>query len=93
MHLFNFLFHIAREDLLSACRHSLQYFTCNILQEGLARLEKRRRWEPVERKQVIDELEKDQEEARTKRLGMWEYGDIMSDDEDTAPVKKTTGKR
>lgn len=64
-----------------------------MLKEGLARLEKRRRWEPVDRKQVIDELEKDQEEARTKRLGMWEYGDIMSDDEDSAPVKKATGKR
>lgn len=65
-----------------------------MLQEGLARLEKRRRWESKDRQQALDELEKYQTEAREKRLGMWEYGDIQSDDEDTAPpVRKAAGKR
>ncbi|PIN03159.1 Transcriptional coactivator p100 [Handroanthus impetiginosus] len=65
-----------------------------MLQEGLARLEKRRRWEPKDRQLVLDELEKFQTEAREKRLGMWEYGDIASDDEDTAPpARKVAGKR
>ncbi|KAA8542037.1 hypothetical protein F0562_023189 [Nyssa sinensis] len=50
-----------------------------ILKEGLARLEKRKRWEPKERLQALDELEKYQKEARDKRLAMWEYGDIQSD--------------
>lgn len=65
-----------------------------MLKEGLARLEKRRRRESTEKKQTIDDLENDQEEARKNRLGMWEYGDIMSDDEDNVPaVKKAGGKR
>ncbi|KAA8540590.1 hypothetical protein F0562_024491 [Nyssa sinensis] len=65
-----------------------------MLKEGLARLEKRKRWEPKERQQALDELEKYQSEARDKRLGMWEYGDIQSDDEETAPpVRKAGGKR
>ncbi|GFZ17287.1 TUDOR-SN protein 1 [Actinidia rufa] len=56
-----------------------------LLKEGLARMEKRRRWEAKDRQAAMDELEKYQAEARTKRLGMWEYGDIQSDDEDNAP--------
>ncbi|XP_073159229.1 ribonuclease TUDOR 1 [Henckelia pumila] len=65
-----------------------------MLQEGLARLEKRRRWEPKDRQEVLDALEKYQKEAREKRLAMWEYGDIASDDEDMAPpARKATGKR
>ncbi|KAL3512036.1 hypothetical protein ACH5RR_024753 [Cinchona calisaya] len=65
-----------------------------MLQEGLARLEKRRRWEPKDKQQALDELEKYQTEARDKRRGMWEYGDIQSDDEDIAPpVRKVAGKR
>ncbi|KAL0425189.1 UNVERIFIED_CONTAM: Ribonuclease TUDOR 1 [Sesamum radiatum] len=65
-----------------------------MLQDGLARLEKRRRWEPKDRQQALDELEKFQAEARQKRLGMWEYGDIASDDEDSAPpARKAAGKR
>lgn len=61
------------------------------MQDGLARLEKRGRYDRGERKQALDDLEKDQEEARTKRLGMWEYGDIMSDDEDIPAVRKAGG--
>ncbi|CAA0811227.1 TUDOR-SN protein 1 [Striga hermonthica] len=68
-----------------------------MLQEGLARLEKRRRWESKERQQTFDELDKYQTEAREKRLGMWEYGDIASDDEDSAPPARKSaaaaGKR
>lgn len=63
-------------------------------QEGIARLEKRRRWEPKDKQQTLDELEKFQTEAREKRLAMWEYGDIASDDEDTVPLaRKGAGKR
>ncbi|CAI9767251.1 unnamed protein product [Fraxinus pennsylvanica] len=65
-----------------------------MLQDGLARLEKRKRWEPKDRQLAMDELEKFQTEARDKRLGMWEYGDIESDDEDSAPPqRKAAGKR
>ncbi|KAJ0536778.1 putative micrococcal nuclease [Helianthus annuus] len=63
-----------------------------MLKGGVARLEKRRRWEPKDRQQMLDELEKFQAEARTKRLGMWEYGDIESDDdENPLPSAKKTG--
>ncbi|CAI9773683.1 unnamed protein product [Fraxinus pennsylvanica] len=65
-----------------------------MLQDGLARLEKRRRWESKDRQLAMDELEKFQTEARDKRLGMWEYGDIESDDEESAPpLRKSAGKR
>ncbi|OIW19304.1 hypothetical protein TanjilG_16838 [Lupinus angustifolius] len=56
-----------------------------ILQEGLARIEKRNRWDKRERKLALDNLENFQEEAKTTRRGIWQYGDIQSDDEDTAP--------
>nr|GME03110.1 ribonuclease TUDOR 1-like [Ipomoea batatas] len=58
--------------------------------EGLARQEKR--WIP---KPVLEELEKSQTEAREKRRGMWEYGDIELDDEESAPPlrKAAAGKR
>lgn len=63
-----------------------------MLQDGLARLEKRKKWEPKEKVVVLDELEKFQTEAREKRLGMWEYGDIASDDEDNGPpLRKPAG--
>ncbi|XWS60174.1 hypothetical protein CRYUN_Cryun07bG0012700 [Craigia yunnanensis] len=67
-----------------------------MLQEGLARLEKRKRWEPKERKSVLDNLESFQNEAKTARRGIWQYGDVESDDEDTLPpvaAKKTGGRR
>ncbi|XP_012471070.1 ribonuclease TUDOR 1 [Gossypium raimondii] len=69
-----------------------------MLQEGLARLEKRKRLEAKERKAMLDELEKYQKEAKTARRGIWEYGDVDSDDEeDTLPplaaAKKSGGKR
>ncbi|KAL3655116.1 Translin-1 [Castilleja foliolosa] len=67
-----------------------------LLQEGLARLVKRRRFEPKDRQLAFEELEKYEKEARVKRLAMWEYGDIASDDEDTGPPTRkpaAAGKR
>ncbi|XP_010546113.1 PREDICTED: staphylococcal nuclease domain-containing protein 1-like [Tarenaya hassleriana] len=64
-----------------------------MLQEGLARMEKRKRWEPKDKLAALDSLEKFQEEARTSRTGIWQYGDIQSDDEDSAPVRKPGGGR
>ncbi|KAF5476474.1 hypothetical protein F2P56_003226 [Juglans regia] len=65
-----------------------------MLQEGLARLEKRKKWENNERLLALDNLEKFQEEARSARRGMWQYGDIQSDDEDAVPaVRKAGGRR
>ncbi|MED6168153.1 Translin-1 [Stylosanthes scabra] len=64
-----------------------------MLQEGLARLEKRNRWDRRERQQALDNLEKFQAEAKTSRRGMWQYGDIQSDDEDTAPPARKSGGR
>ncbi|KAL7191583.1 hypothetical protein ACSBR2_023624 [Camellia fascicularis] len=62
-----------------------------MLKDGLARMEKRRRWEPKEKQAAMDELEKFQAEARNQRLAMWEYGDIQSDDEDSAPPLRKAG--
>lgn len=65
-----------------------------MLKAGLARLEKRNRWDTRERKSAIDNLEEFQEEAKTSRKGMWQYGDIQSDDEDSGPpMRKAAGKR
>ncbi|KMT07827.1 hypothetical protein BVRB_6g146390 [Beta vulgaris subsp. vulgaris] len=66
-----------------------------MLKVGLARLEKLKKWDTKERKSAIDNLEEFQEEAKKSRSGMWQYGDIQSDDEDTAPLpsKKVAGKR
>lgn len=62
-------------------------------QEGLARLEKRKKWESKERQVAFGSLEGYQEEARTDRRGMWQYGDIQSDEEDAGPVRKPGGRR
>ncbi|KAJ8772455.1 hypothetical protein K2173_027632 [Erythroxylum novogranatense] len=66
-----------------------------MVQEGLARIEKRRKRDPKERQVALDNLEKFQDEARSARLGMWVYGDIQSDDEDMAPPasRKAAGGR
>uniref|UniRef100_A0A7N0VE85 Ribonuclease n=1 Tax=Kalanchoe fedtschenkoi TaxID=63787 RepID=A0A7N0VE85_KALFE len=66
----------------------------DMLKEGLARLEKRRRWESKERKAAFDKLEKFQEEARVSRRRMWQYGDIQSDDDEVGPpARKAAGNR
>ncbi|KAB2000257.1 hypothetical protein ES319_D12G219700v1 [Gossypium barbadense] len=67
-----------------------------MLKDGLARLEKRKKWESKERKVMLNKLEECQEEAKTGRRGMWQYGDVESDDEDLLPpvaAKKTGGRR
>ncbi|KAL5979958.1 Translin-1 [Asimina triloba] len=65
-----------------------------MLQEGLARLERRRRWDSRERQSALDGLEEHQSKAKQERLKMWQYGDIQSDDEDSGPpVRKTGGRR
>ncbi|KAL4383252.1 hypothetical protein GQ457_15G007210 [Hibiscus cannabinus] len=67
-----------------------------MLKEGLARLEKRKKWESKERKLMLNKLEEFQQEAKTGRRGIWQYGDVDSDDEDTLPpvaAKKTGGRR
>ncbi|CAI0547988.1 unnamed protein product [Linum tenue] len=65
-----------------------------LVQEGLARMEKRRKWDPKDRKVALDNLEKFQDEARSARRGMWEYGDVESDDEDVGapPARKAGGR-
>ncbi|KAJ4959753.1 hypothetical protein NE237_019663 [Protea cynaroides] len=65
-----------------------------MLQEGLARLERKKRWDTKERQQALDNLEEFQAKAKRERLKMWQYGDIQSDDEDSAtPVRKAAGRR
>ncbi|XP_034706766.1 ribonuclease TUDOR 1-like [Vitis riparia] len=65
-----------------------------MLKEGLARLERKKRRDSRERQSALDNLEEFQEEAKSKRLNMWQYGDIQSDDEEsTMPVKNAGGRR
>lgn len=66
---------------------------CNF-QEGLARLEKKKKFDTKDRKAALDNLEKFQEEAHTNRRGKWQYGHNDSEEDDIVPpVKKGTGKR
>ncbi|XP_026377143.1 ribonuclease TUDOR 1-like [Papaver somniferum] len=66
-----------------------------MLQEGLARLEKRNKWDRRERQTALDQLEEFQEKAKKERLNIWCYGHVESDDEDSGPpvAKKTGGRR
>ncbi|KAK1270898.1 hypothetical protein QJS04_geneDACA024967 [Acorus gramineus] len=65
-----------------------------MLQEGLARLERRKRWDTRERKSAIDNLEEHQNKAKEGRLNIWQYGDVQSDEEDSAPpARKPAGRR
>ncbi|XP_010908182.1 ribonuclease TUDOR 1 isoform X1 [Elaeis guineensis] len=64
-----------------------------MLQEGLARLERRKRWDTRERKAALDNLEEFQEKAKRERLKIWQYGDVQSDDEDLAPLARKAGGR
>lgn len=64
-----------------------------MLQEGLARLERRKRWDTRERKSAIDNLEEFQDKAKKERLKIWQYGDVQSDDEESAPpARKPAGR-
>ncbi|KAK9272661.1 hypothetical protein L1049_003037 [Liquidambar formosana] len=65
-----------------------------MLEAGLARLERRKRWDSKERQSALENLEQFQDMAKTNRLNMWQYGDIQSDDEDqTQPMRKAGGRR
>ncbi|KAL9335500.1 hypothetical protein Peur_072681 [Populus x canadensis] len=66
----------------------------SLVQEGLSRIEKKKKWDSMERKVALDNLEKFQDEARADRRGLWVHGDIESDDEDVVlPAKKAGGRR
>nr|CAD1836694.1 unnamed protein product [Ananas comosus var. bracteatus] len=65
-----------------------------MLEEGLAKLERRKRWETKERKAALDNLEEIQEKAKKGRLNIWQYGDVQSDEEESAPpLRKAGGRR
>lgn len=66
-----------------------------MVQEGLARVERKKRWGSRDRQAALENLEKFQEEAKAARIGMWQYGDVQSDDEDPLPsaVRKAAGGR
>ncbi|XP_050376067.1 ribonuclease TUDOR 1 [Argentina anserina] len=65
-----------------------------MLQEGLARIEKKKKFDTKDRKAALDNLEKFQEEAQVNRRGKWQYGHYDTEDEDNIPpVKKGAGKR
>lgn len=72
----------------------LTTFELFYLQEGLAKLERRKRWETKERKAALDNLEEIQEKAKKGRLNIWQYGDVQSDEEESAPpLRKAGGRR
>uniref|UniRef100_A0ACD6A4E4 Uncharacterized protein n=1 Tax=Avena sativa TaxID=4498 RepID=A0ACD6A4E4_AVESA len=56
-----------------------------MLEEGLARLERSKRWDTMERKTALKNLEEFQEKAKKERVGLWVYGDVDSDEEEQAP--------
>ncbi|KAI4998574.1 hypothetical protein ZWY2020_053916 [Hordeum vulgare] len=56
-----------------------------MLEEGLARLERGKRWDTKERKTALENLEQFQEKAKKERLRLWQYGDVESDEEEQAP--------
>ena len=53
----------------------------------------KKRWDSRERQSALDNLEEFQEEAKSKRLNMWQYGDIESDDEESTKPVKAGGRR
>lgn len=63
-----------------------------MLQEGLARLERKKKWDTKERQLALDNLEEHQDKAKQGRLNMWQYGDVDSD-EDEAPSAWKGGRR
>lgn len=65
-----------------------------MLQEGLAILERRKKWDSRDKQAALDVLEEHQATAKRLRKKMWQYGDVQSDDEDAdMPVRKTGGRR
>ncbi|KAL6634252.1 hypothetical protein ACP70R_026923 [Stipagrostis hirtigluma subsp. patula] len=64
-----------------------------MLEEGLARLERSKRWDTRERKTALHNLEQFQEKAKKERLRIWQYGDVESDDDEQAPAARKPGGR
>ncbi|TVU29909.1 hypothetical protein EJB05_21500 [Eragrostis curvula] len=64
-----------------------------MLEEGLARLERSKRWDTRERKAALQNLEQFQEKAKKERLRIWQYGDVESDEEEQAPAGRKPGGR
>ncbi|GMH25648.1 hypothetical protein Nepgr_027491 [Nepenthes gracilis] len=64
-----------------------------MLKEGVGRLEKRKRFESRDRRAMLDNLKEFEDEAKKDRRGIWQYGDIGSDDEDSAPPARNAGGR
>lgn len=61
------------------------------MQEGLARLERRKRWDSKERQSSLENLEEHEKKAKQERLGIWQYGDVGSDEEDSGPPTRKPG--
>lgn len=60
----------------------------------MARLERKKRFDSREKQEALDKLEEYQEKAKRQRMLIWQYGDVQSDDEDSAPpVRRPTGGR
>ncbi|WVZ75211.1 hypothetical protein U9M48_023292 [Paspalum notatum var. saurae] len=64
-----------------------------MLEEGLARLERSKRWDTRERKTALQNLEEFQDKAKKERLRIWQYGDVESDEEEHAPAARKPGGR
>jgi staphylococcal nuclease domain-containing protein 1 len=64
-----------------------------MLEEGLARLERSKRWDTRERKTALQKLEQFQEKAKKERLRIWQYGDVESDEEEQTPAGRKPGGR
>lgn len=63
-----------------------------MLQEGLARLERKKKFDSKERQSALDNLEEHQQKAKRGRLNIWQYGDVESDEEEV-PASRRGGRR
>ncbi|CAN6272855.1 unnamed protein product [Urochloa humidicola] len=64
-----------------------------MLEEGLARLERSKRWDTRERKTALQNQEQFQDKAKKERLRIWQYGDVESDEDEQAPAARKPGGR
>eukprot|EP00271_Cylindrocystis_brebissonii_P011331 TRINITY_DN2863_c0_g1_i1.p1 TRINITY_DN2863_c0_g1~~TRINITY_DN2863_c0_g1_i1.p1 ORF type:complete len:1029 (-),score=217.63 TRINITY_DN2863_c0_g1_i1:718-3804(-) len=78
------VWHVTCVDAESAAGKPPLSINALILQEGLARVAKRERWEKPDRKSALDVLTEHQEVARKGRFNMWQYGNIDDDDDEPA---------
>ncbi|KAJ7569603.1 hypothetical protein O6H91_01G085700 [Diphasiastrum complanatum] len=59
-----------------------------LVEAGLARIEKKGKWDTKEKQTALENLADFQETARKARLNIWQYGDVESDDEDESLGRK-----